>query len=211
MSAAAALVASVPPCVPHLSTDAFYQTHAEDYATLTRAADLSDTYQHFLPLLPRNAVILDAGCGAGRDLKAFVQRGYLAQGIDASAALCELASVYSGAPCFPLRVEDLRSRQLYNGVWACASLLHLSKAVLPIALRRLQEALVVDGVFFASVQIGEGERVVADGRAYAYYQPEEFGRRVENAGFAITELWESADTLRRAGAPRWLNVVARAI
>jgi SAM-dependent methyltransferase len=192
------------------STDRFYQTHAADYASLTCAADLSATYTHFLPRLPSGGRILDVGCGSGRDLKAFAARGFKGTGIDASSALCTSASEYSGVPCHVMRIEELKYRAAFEGIWACASLLHLPRLLLPTALRRLREALVPLGILYASVQIGTGERILADGRAYAYYQSAEFGEFIADAGFGIEESWQSGDTLKRASVP-WLNVIASAI
>jgi SAM-dependent methyltransferase len=192
------------------STDRFYQTQAADYASLTCAADLSATYAHFLPRLPSGGRILDVGCGAGRDLKAFAALGFKGTGIDASSALCTSASDYAGVPCHVMRIENLTYRAAFEGIWACASLLHLPRLLLPTALRRLREALVAQGILYASVQIGAGDWILADGRAYAYYQSAEFSGFIADAGFRIEESWESGDTLKRASVP-WLNVIASAI
>jgi SAM-dependent methyltransferase len=193
------------------STDQFYQTYADDYAALTCAADLSASYAHFLPRLPAGARILDVGCGAGRDLKAFAAQGFNCTGIDASSALCASASTYAGVPCHFSRIEELVYRAQFEGIWACASLLHLPRWLLPQALRRLRAALVPQGLLYASVQTGTGEQVIADGRAYAYYELAEFCGYLQEAGFRIEESWESGDTLKRASIPTWLNVIACAI
>ena len=192
------------------STDRFYENHAADYASLTCAADLSASYAHFLPRLPAGGRILDVGCGAGRDLKAFARQGFRCTGIDASSALCVSASNFAGVPCQVSRIEDLDYQAEFDGIWACASLLHLPRALLPKALRRLHGALIPHGFLYASLQIGTGERVIPDGRAYSYYQTGEFCEFLQSSGFNIEESWESGDTLKRASIPMWLNVIARA-
>lgn len=193
------------------STDRFYQIHAVDYAALTCAADLSATYAHFLPRLPAGGRILDVGCGAGRDLKAFTAQGFNCTGIDASSALCAVASTYAAVPCHVSRIEDLDYRAAFEGIWACASLLHLPRGLLPLALLKLYQALLPQGLLYASVQTGSGERVIADGRAYSYYEIPQFCDYLQEAGFRVEETWESGDTLKRASIPTWLNVIACAV
>ena len=55
-------------------------------------------YDHFLPLIPNGGRILDAGCGSGRDAKAFKDRGYIITAFDACAPLAEMASVLIQQP-----------------------------------------------------------------------------------------------------------------
>lgn len=191
------------------STDRFYEENAAEYFERTVGADLTHLYEPFFELLPDRARILDAGCGSGRDLPTFVGRGYRAMGIDASPRLVALAQAYSGAPCAVLRLEDLNYDRCFDGIWACASLLHLPKVTLPVVLRRLHRALAAGGVLFASVQEGNGEKRHVDGRFYAYYTPSEFHDAMEHAGFAIEHEWVTKDALREAKGPRWLNVLAR--
>lgn len=194
---------------PIASTSKFYETHAEEYFERTVAADLSGLYSRFLMHVREGGRILDAGCGSGRDLRKFRERGFQAIGIDASDALVKIAREYSGAPCHTLRLEDIQYKGEFDGVWACASLLHLPKVAVVPVLRRLQEALVAGGAMFASVQIGKGEAFVADGRFYAYYQLDEFVRFVKEAEFLIQDSWITEDVLRERVNIRWINVIAK--
>lgn len=192
------------------STDKFYENNAEEYARRTLGADMSSLQSRFLNLLPPGSRILDAGCGSGRDLRTFVERGYRPVGIDASGALIDIARQYSHAPCFEMRIEDMVFDEEFDGVWACASLLHFQKGSLGGALFRIHRALVRDGLFFATVQEGNGERTGADGRYFAYYQLTEFTNFVSTARFVIEDAWSSKDVLGRGSAqPTWLNVMAR--
>ncbi len=61
----------------------------------------------------------------------------------------------------------------------------------------------------ASVRMGCGESLSEDGRFFAYYQPNEFARRVQKAGFSIDRVWISEDSLPGRTATRWVNVIAR--
>jgi SAM-dependent methyltransferase len=190
------------------STVRFYDTHAKDYFDRTVSTDLSSLYDRFLPHIRSRGRLLDVGCGSGRDLRQFRERGYDAVGVDASSALVQMAREYSGAPCYALRLEDISYKQCFDGVWACASLLHLQRQALPSVLKRIQQALVSGGVLFTSVQIGDGEAIFPDGRFYAYYQPSDFLPMVTEADFTVTDSWITDDTLSRPARIRWLNVLA---
>jgi SAM-dependent methyltransferase len=192
------------------STDRFYEDHASEYFARTFDADMSSLHQRFLSRVPRHARILDAGCGSGRDLRVFVERGYLALGIDASAALVRLAHEFSGADCEVVRLEDVVYEGIFDGVWACASLLHLPKKMLIPVLKRLQGALVRGGTLFASIQEGKGEGCLEDGRFYAYYSQDELSKALQMSGFLMDEMWRTEDVLSRSDSPKWLNVLARA-
>jgi len=192
------------------STHRFYEDQAEEYFQRTVSADLSHLYEQFLPHVARGGRILDVGCGSGRDLRAFMQKGFRAVGIDSSRALVELARSFSGAECVTGRIEEMVFDGQFDGVWACASLLHLPRSAIDDALDRIHKALVAGGVLFASVQEGDGERVADDGRFYTLYKEAEFLARVEAAKFDILESWISKDVLDQLRPIRWLNVLAKA-
>jgi SAM-dependent methyltransferase len=191
------------------STRAFYEAHANEYFARTISADLSSVYDRFLTHVKPKGRILDAGCGSGRDLKALRDRGFDPVGIDSSPALAKLASEFSGATCFLMRLENFRFEQLFDAAWACASLLHMPKHKLVTVLRRLRRALVPRGVLFASVKIGEGEALLPDGRFFAYYTPDEFEQSLAKAGFCVEQSWISKDSLCSRRRIRWLNIIAR--
>lgn len=192
------------------STSRFYDEHADEYFERTVHANLSHLYERFLPLLPKGGRILDVGCGSGRDLKAFKSRGYRPLGIEPSPRLAHLAHEYSGVGCEVVKVQDMTFAGEFDGVWACASLLHLSKGELSDALNRMRVALVPGGVLFASIQSGQGEQPAADGRFYAYYNREEFLRAVQAVGFRVHDSWITDDSLPNRPLVRWINVLARA-
>lgn len=188
---------------------AYYEANAEKYAKQTCHADLSHLYAAFLSLLPRNARILDVGCGGGRDLRAFHERGFDVFGVDPSSALVEIAREYSGAEVAVAKVEALEFEEKFDGVWACASLLHLPKAELPEALRRIHRSLIAGGVFFLSVQAGRGEEFSEDGRFYARYEEPEIRSAIQEIGFDTLNTWTTSDALSGRAKISWINLLAR--
>ena len=190
------------------STTEFYESHAREYFDRTASADLSALYDSFLSHVRPGGRILDVGCGSGRDLKVFRQRGFKPVGIDASPTLVKLAHTFSGVVCKATRFQDLNFREYFDAVWACASLLHLPKRRIGRILRRLYTSLIDGGTLFVSMQIGCGEKLAEDGRFFAYYQPDELARRVQKAGFSIDRVWISEDSLPGRTRTRWVNVIA---
>lgn len=189
------------------STIAFYESHAQAYFDRTVVADLEPLYGRFLPNVRPGGTILDLGSGSGRDLKAMRDRGFVPLGIDASPSLAKLATDFSGVTCLTMQFEDLDLPKGFDAAWACASLLHISKCRIPAILRNIRDSLTEDGIFFASVQLGEGEKLLPDGRFFAYYQLEEFSHLIENAGFKIQESWVSKDSLSHRRSIDWINIV----
>lgn len=207
-SAGERLPARAVPNDPCKSTLQFYEAHAEDYFDRTVLADLSPLYDAFLKHVRPGGRILDVGCGSGRDLKNFRARGFDPIGVDASHALIKKAAEFSGVMCLPMKFEEIDFDRCFDAVWACASLLHIPKSTIFSILQRLNRALVKDGALFVSVQIGEGEKVSADGRYFVYYTPDELAAVLTKSGFSVTEIWVSTDSLADREPIRWVNIIA---
>ena len=190
------------------ATTRFYNDNALEYFRNTVAADLSPIYRRFVKYLAPGSSVLDIGCGSGRDVKALRDRGYSAIGIDASSNLLALAADFCGGSCITGRFEDFLVDRPYDAAWACASLVHVRKSELLPILSRIRRALVRHGFFFTSVQVGEGETILPDGRFFAYYQPAEWNQCLMTAGFQIDEGWTSEDSLRSERGLQWINVIA---
>lgn len=156
-------------------TISYYDENAATFCEGTRNADMSETRGRFLQYLKPNALILDAGCGSGRDSKAFMESGYRVVAIDGSKEMCRQASAYLGQEVQCRRFEEIDEKEVYDGIWACASLLHVPHELLPKVIARLIVALVDGGVLYASFKYGEEERE-AGGR---YFTDRSEGRRME--------------------------------
>jgi 2-polyprenyl-3-methyl-5-hydroxy-6-metoxy-1,4-benzoquinol methylase len=188
----------------------YYSAHAEEYYRATRALDMSSLYERFLGKLPRDAYILDAGCGSGRDTKAFLEMGYTVAAFDGSPQMAQLASAYTGQRCQVLRFQDVDFQQEFDGVWACASILHVPKCEIEDVLSRFVKALKPGGFMFLSVIEGEGERVSTEGRLYNSYLEGSLTELLLSLSFVEEiECWKS-DCSSDHRAP-WLNVLFKKV
>lgn len=104
---------------------------------LTRDVDFAEIQDIFLKLLPENAIILDIGCGSGRDIKYFLDRGYY---VDGSLEMCKVARKYTGIDVKHMYFHELNDIEKYDGIWACASVLHVEKDSLPDIIHRMSAA-----------------------------------------------------------------------
>lgn len=122
----------------HSGTDDYYEKHALEYFERTVGADMSPLYDS-LALVPPGGGFSTLGLDRGEIFASWCG-GYRCRGIDASPSLARLAHEYSSAPCDVQRIEELDESAAYDGIWACASLLHLSRMTLVEALARLHSA-----------------------------------------------------------------------
>jgi SAM-dependent methyltransferase len=195
----------------HASSVAYYERHAQAFFQETIGVDMRPLYQRFLPLLPEGARILDAGCGAGRDLRAFRDLGYAATGFDASPALVALARQHAGDPVHCLTFQSMTWRATFHGIWACASLLHVPRAALGDSLRRLTTALLPGGTLYASFKYGTGERE-KDGRTFTDLDEAQLACLLaEQPLLAPLAVWTTADRRPNRDHERWLNVLLRKV
>lgn len=205
-------------------TLSYYDENASAFCEGTRNADMSETRGRFLQYLKPNALILDAGCGSGRDSKAFMEGSYRVVAIDGSKEMCRQASKYLGQEVQCRRFEEIDERNVYDGIWACASLLHVPYKLLPKVIARLVDALVDGGVLYASFKYGgdkmKGERE-AGGRYFTDLTEEGWRKVLEEAEeemkgsesgskkLETIECFVTGDVREGRGGEKWLNVVGR--
>lgn len=136
----------------------YYSQNARSFFDSTAFVDMSGLHDVFLSRLPAKAHILDAGCGSGRDAKAFADRGFKVSAFDASSELASLASQHCGFDVGVRTFGDVAEVEAYDGIWCCASLLHVPATELPACLKRLWRALRPGGCLYVSFKLGTGER-----------------------------------------------------
>jgi SAM-dependent methyltransferase len=188
-----------------------YTQHAEDFWQGTKDHDVSQNIEALLKYVEGKPPfsILDFGCGPGRDLKTFIERGHVAIGLEGSARLAEMARAHSGCEVWEqdfLKLDLPADR--FDGVFANAALFHVPSQELPRVLRELRAALKPGGVLFSSNPRGENEEGWQGKRYGAYHDLETWRRFVTNAGFV-----ELTHYYRPTGLPRdqqpWLASVWR--
>lgn len=188
-----------------------YDRNAESFWQGTRDHDVRQNIGTLLAHIRGEPpfTILDFGCGPGRDLKAFVDLGHVAIGLEGSARFVEMARAWSGCEVWQ---QDFLKLDLpvgrFDGVFANAALFHVPGRELPRVLRELRAALKPRGVLFSSNPRGDNREGWNQERYGAYWDLETWRRYLADAGFE-----ELAHYYRPEGLPReqqpWLATVWR--
>ncbi|MCU6179625.1 class I SAM-dependent methyltransferase [Enterobacter roggenkampii] len=182
----------------------YYQNHAQEFFDGTVNVDMTPLYEAFTQRLPHGARVLDAGCGSGRDAKAFHEMGYEVDAFDASSAMVTLAKQHTGLPVQLMTFSEIDGKAQYDGIWCCASLLHVPSSELPAVMQKLADALKPGGVWYVSFKYGNGERVQGE-RRFTDLDEEGLRMGISNiTDVAITSLWVTKD-YRHERSERWLN------
>lgn len=191
-------------------TTEFYEVHADEFCDSTAKINMERLYEPFLKLLAQGAHILDAGCGSGRDTKAFRSRGFRVTAIDCSPRVIRFARQFTGQKCQLLRFQDISFHRKFDGIWACASLLHVPKIELPNVIARLDDALKPGGVIYMSLKEGRGERIADDGRFFSYHTATSIRRLLAKfPNLFELSIWTTEDVRGEERRPAWLNVIIR--
>lgn len=185
----------------------YYNDNAAAYFSATVGVDMTDLRNRFLSYIPQHGNILDAGCGSGRDTLAFLDAGRRVTAFDAAPRLVELASRHTGLPVEVMRFQDMTWCERFDGIWACASLLHVPRPELSEVFRRLARALKRGGVLYVSFKHGNQDREVGGRRFTDLDDAELVALLEEGAGLAIRDRWISSDRRAQRYHERWLNAI----
>jgi SAM-dependent methyltransferase len=190
-------------------TVSYYDTQAARYAGETLRLDVTGLYEPFLALVPPGGHILDAGCGSGRDSLDFLRRGYQVTAFDASEEMARLAGQVTGLPVTVLRFQDVAYDGVFDGIWACASLLHVPRGEIGDVFTRLTRALRPGGVWYMSFKVGN-EEGVRDGRFFNDYTVPFLRQLIgEQLLLTVIDTWQTGDLGPRQRGTLWTNAVVR--
>ena len=135
------------------ATLADYELRAQPFWEGTRGHDVGQNIEALLQAIEGAPpfAILDFGCGPGRDLKTFAERGHVAVGLDGASRFAEMARAHSGCEVWEqdflwLELPECR----FDGVFANAALFHVPGQELPRVLSELHATLKPRGAIFAS-------------------------------------------------------------
>ena len=187
----------------------YYNKYAAKEFEETVNQDMSGIIKEFLDLLEEGDTILDLGCGSGRDSLTFYELGYDVTPLDASEEMCQLAEIHTGLEVLRMTYEEMDFDNVFDGIWACASLLHTPKKELSDILTKIARALNDKVILYMSFKLGDfegfrGERYFCDFTADSMTE-----LLRDNNRFDIIKLWETEDVRSGHSDIRWLNVLVR--
>ena len=190
-------------------TIVYYNKNADIFVEGTINIDFTQKQTHFLSKLISGSHILDFGCGSGRDTKYFLEQGYRVTAADGSIELCKAAGKYTGIPIRHMLFQELNETEIYDGIWACSSILHVPSNELLDVLRKMVAALKDNGIIYTSFKYGTYEGI-RNGRYFTDMTEDTFTdlqKKVEHLG--TEERWITSDVRPGRGEEKWLNLILR--
>ncbi|MCG9626174.1 class I SAM-dependent methyltransferase [Vibrio mediterranei] len=184
----------------------YYDNNAQEFYNGTVNLEMQSLYNEFLPLIPPNGSILDAGCGSGRDTLAFKSQGFKVHAIDASAELAQLAETLIKQPVEVTTFQQFNSSVQFDAVWACASLLHVPFDELSLVFNNLANLLNDGGVFYCSFKYGDDE-VERNGRFFTNLDEARLNIILAATSLAAQKLWKTSDLRKGREKEQWLNAI----
>jgi len=114
-------------------------------------------------------------------------------------------------PVLHMTFEDLSFSNEFDGIWTCASLLHVPKDQMPAVLKKLADALKENGILYASFKYGNGE-YVNKGRLFTSYDKASFEKLVSRKpNLKVVKMWLTEDVRPDRAGEMWLNVLLKKI
>ncbi|WP_176438667.1 class I SAM-dependent methyltransferase [Pseudomonas sp. K2I15] len=173
----------------------YYNQNAISYDLRTSSLALHRPWSEFTSRVPQGGSILDIGCGPGRDIAYFLSLGFEVDGVEPAKEVAAIARTRTKTVIYECTAENLHINKFYDGVWACASLLHVAPPNMSKVLSLVSDRLKRNGVFYFSVKRGEGEVRKPDGRLFYNYRQSELVSIIANQlELVVVDSWESASS-----------------
>lgn len=187
----------------------YYNRHAADFYDRTVELDLKEELERFILLLPEGAAVLDLGCGSGRDSLYMKEEGLDVTAMDASEELCELAQIHIGQDVLLMRFEEIDFMEVFDGVWANASLLHVPLEEMDEILDKIIKSMKTEGILYMSFKYGDFSGI-RDGRYFKDYNTRELKELLgRHPSLELIEIYKNEDVREEKKMDRWIHVLAR--
>lgn len=189
----------------------YYDKNAANFTASTLNADLSELQDEFLSYIAEGGAILDLGCGSGRDSKYFQARGFDVTSVDGSKELCKIAREFTGNDVIHAAFQDYVPDKMFDGIWACSSLLHLSCKELISVVERMAKHLHRDGIFYMSFKHGDFEGM-RNGRFFLDINESRLNRIIsELPSLSLMKITITKDVRPERRNEEWMNVFLRRV
>jgi len=190
----------------------WYEQHGRRFYEATHHLTpffLEPLLDHLLP----GCRVLDVGCGSGRDLLWFRQKGFAATGFELSSTLARLAREKSGCPVVEgdFTLYDFATLAT-DAIVLSGSLVHLPHPALSTVLKRILVSLKpstdAKGIVYLSLKTGSGIHTDPAGRTFYLWEKKHLHACMIALGLTVLEEHES-DSADGEGK-RWIGYVLAA-
>lgn len=186
----------------------YYNENAKEYFETTKNLKTTEIYKEFLSMVKPSGKVLDLGCGSGRDSLYFKNAGFDVTSVDGSIELAKEAEKLINQEVIVSKFEDFKSEERFDGIWACASLLHVRRENIEEVLRNLADNLNKGSVFYLSFKYGDDEYIDERGRYFNCYKEEGFEKMVSSIKeYKVKSMYKTGDSLGGRANLTWLNII----
>lgn len=188
----------------------YYNDNAHEFIKNTKNANMHSLYEVFLRNL-KGAKVLDLGCGSGRDSLYFSTNGYEVTAIDASFKMVEYCKNYLSCSVTHATFEDFESTELFDGIWACASLLHVKRDQIDNMIQKYVNMLNLDGIFLMSFK-NRDKDFTKGGRSFTCFTETALRNQLSSIpNIDIMELFETIDVREHRDDEKWVTAIIKRI
>ena len=183
----------------------YYDHNSEQYEKKADSVDFSEISDSFLKYLKKGSLILDFGCGTGRDSKYFIHKGYKVYPVDGSTEMCKRASMLLGQEVVNMYFNEFKEINKFDGIWACSSVLHLPTNELISTLKNLEKSLKNGGYIYLTFKYGEYEGY-RNGRFFNDMTEDKFKKiLMQISNISIMETFYNTSTIKEQINKQWIN------
>ena len=131
---------------------------------------------------------------------------YVVYCVDFCSKFCDNAKKLGIDNVYNIRIQDINFNNKFNGIWACASLLHIESNELSDVFNKCADALKENGIIYASFKYGnfKGIRV---SRYYLDLNEDVIKKYITSVNLSLIEFKISNDI--RCNNTKWLNVILK--
>ncbi|MGM9971407.1 MAG: class I SAM-dependent methyltransferase [Anaeroplasmataceae bacterium] len=184
----------------------YYKEHSFEYILNTKNINMKELYDLFLKYAKPKSKLLDVGFGSGRDMLFFSSIGFDVFGIDPEPIFVKEAKE-KGLNVECMAISDYFGvEEIYDNIWASASLLHIPKEMLNQAFMICSDLLKVNGIMYCSFKYGDFSGI-ENGRYYTYLTEELIDDYINDTKLEVLEIKITEDKLNRKN--KWLNVILK--
>lgn len=187
----------------------YYDRYASIYYENTVDADMQELQDRFLSELSENAEVLDLGCGSGRDGQYFDENGCYVTYLDGSEEMCKLAEIHTDQEVLHMTYDEMEFDNVFDGIWACASLLHVEDKDMNRIMGKVMKALKPGGILYLSFQYGDSEEFRNHRFFHDYTEETLYNMLREQEDAEIMDIWVTQDVRNRREDKKWVNALVR--
>ena len=113
--------------------------------------------------------------------------------------MCKLAEINTDKEVLHMTFEEMEFDEVFDGIWACASLLHVEEKDMDRIMGKVIQALNPGGILYASFRYGESEEFRNQRLFHDYTEDSLYRMLKRQRGIKIIEIWKT----------EWINVLVK--